>query len=95
MGELEISRGPAASDQPSSMVLVGPGAGDYGAFQPGAGIAMGFDDTKVVEARNFFRSIVESRPCGAGVVDAVRAAEVAEALVESAAARRWVDLPRA
>ncbi len=95
MGELEISRGSAASDLPASRVLVGPGAGDFAAFQPGAGIAMGFDDTKVVEARNFLRSIAESRPCGAGVVDAVRAAEAVEALVESASGRRWVDLPLA
>ena len=94
MGELEISRGSGGSDLPASRVLVGPGAGDFAAFQPGAGIAMGFDDTKVVEARNFLRSIADSRPWGAGVVDAVRAAETAEALVESAAVRRWVDLRR-
>ena len=94
MGELEISRGSVGADLPASRVLVGPGAGDFAAFQPGAGIAMGFDDTKVVEARNFLRSITESRPYGAGIVDAVRAAETAEALIESAAGRRWVDLPR-
>jgi predicted dehydrogenase len=94
MGELEVSRGAVGADLPASRVLVGPGAGDFAAFQPGAGIAMGFDDTKVVEARNFLRSITESRPYGAGIVDAVRAAETAEALIESAVGRRWVDLPR-
>jgi predicted dehydrogenase len=46
----------------------------------------------VVEARDLLRSIVEGRPCGAGVEDAVRAAEVVDALARSAAERRWVDL---
>ena len=93
MGELEVSRGPQAANLPVQRVLVGPGAGDFAAFQPGAGIAMGYDDTKVVEAHNFLRSISEAHPYGAGVLDAVRAAEVVEALVRSAAARQWVDLP--
>jgi predicted dehydrogenase len=92
MGELRVSRGGDAQDLPVETVLVGPGAGDFGAFQPGAGIAMGYDDLKVVEARDLLRSIVEGRPCGAGVEDAVRAAEVVDALARSAAERRWVDL---
>jgi predicted dehydrogenase len=93
MGELEVSRGPQAADLPVQRVLVGPGAGDYAAFQPGAGIAMGYDDTKVVEAHEFLRSIADARPYGANVVDAVRAAELVEALAHSSATRRWVDLP--
>lgn len=93
MGELEVSRGPQAADLPVQRVLVGPGAGDFAAFQPGAGIAMGYDDTKVVEAHNFLRSISEARPYGADVLDAARAAEVVEALVRSATTHRWVDLP--
>jgi predicted dehydrogenase len=93
MGELEVSRGAEAADLPVQRVLVGPGAGEYAAFQPGAGIAMGYDDTKVVEAHAFLRSIAEARPHGAGVVDAVRAAELVEALATSSSTRRWVDLP--
>jgi predicted dehydrogenase len=75
-------------------VLVGPGAGDFAAFQPGAGIAMGYDDTKVVEAQAFLRSVADGRPYGAGVVDALRAAELVEALADSSSSRRWVELPR-
>jgi len=90
MGELRISQGDLYQDQPVTTVHVGPGAGDYAAFQPGAGIAMGFDDLKVVEAALFLRSIVEGRPHGAGVVDAVRAACVLDAMAESVSSGAWV-----
>ena len=36
MGELGVSRGTAYQDQPVSTVYVGPGDGEFGAFQPGA-----------------------------------------------------------
>ena len=54
-GELQVSAGDQYAGQPTSTVFSEPGDGEYAAFQPGAGIAMGYDDTKVVEARNFVR----------------------------------------
>lgn len=93
MGELAVSRGSDAQDQPVSTVLVGPGAGDLAAFQPGAGMAMGYDDLKVVEARDFLRSIAVGRSAGADVRDAVRAAVTVDALAASAAGGSWVDVP--
>src|SRR3954470_20659264 len=56
-GELQVSTGDHYAGQPTSTVFSEPGDGEYAAFQPGAGIAMGYDDTKVVEARNFVRAI--------------------------------------
>ena len=56
-GELQVSSGDQYAGQPTSTVFSEPGDGEYAAFQPGAGIAMGYDDTKVVEARNFVRAI--------------------------------------
>jgi predicted dehydrogenase len=93
MGELRVSRGDLYQDQPVSTVHVGPGAGAYAAFQPGAGIAMSYDDLKVVECADFLRSIADGRTHGAGIDDAVRAALVLEAMAESAATRTWVDVP--
>ena len=93
MGELQVSRGPAPQDQPVSTVLVGPGAGDYAAFQPGAANAMGFDDLKVVEARDALASVARGRALGAGPADAVRAAVVLDALVASASSGCRVDVP--
>ena len=93
MGELGVSRGDSYQDQPVSTVLVGPGAGAYAAFQPGAGIAMGYDDLKVVECADFLRSVVDGRPHGTRIEDAVSAALALEAMAESAATRSWVDVP--
>jgi predicted dehydrogenase len=93
MGELAVGRGGTAQDQPVSTVFVGPGDGSLGAFQPGAGMAMGYDDLKVIEARDFLRSIAEGRSSGTELADAVRAAVTLDALVASAADRRWVDVP--
>jgi predicted dehydrogenase len=93
MGELGVSRGGAFQDQPVCAVHVGPGAGEFGAFQPGAGIAMSYDDLKVIEAHEFLRSIAEDAPYGADLHDAVRCATVLEAIATARATGAWVDVP--
>jgi predicted dehydrogenase len=92
MGELQVGRGGSPQDQPVSAVQVGPGAGEYASFQPGAGISMSYDDLKVIEAALFLRSITEGRPYGASLGDAVRCAEVLEAMSDSASSGSWVDV---
>ncbi|WP_433186261.1 Gfo/Idh/MocA family protein [Actinoallomurus sp. CA-150999] len=93
MGELGVSRGTDYQDQPVGTVHVGPGDGEYAAFQPGAGISMGYDDLKVIEAYRFLRSIAERTPYGATLEDAVRAAVVLDAMTRSARTGTWVSLP--
>jgi predicted dehydrogenase len=56
---------------------------------------MGYDDLKVVEAREFLRSIAEGRPFGASLHDAVRAAVTLDALAASADGASWVEVPDA
>ncbi|MFE0252764.1 Gfo/Idh/MocA family protein [Streptomyces sp. NPDC059010] len=92
MNELGVSRGTTYQDQPVSTVHVGPGAGEFGAFQPGAANAMGYDDLKVIEAYRFLRSIAEATPHGATVQDAVHSAAVLEAMVRSAEGGAWVSV---
>ncbi|MFE1463452.1 Gfo/Idh/MocA family protein [Streptomyces nigra] len=92
MGELRVSRGTAYQDQPVATVHVGPGDGEFGAFQPGAANAMGYDDLKVVEAYRFLRSIAEDTPYGATLDDAVRSAAVLDAMVRSADSGSWVEV---
>ncbi|MFI1046463.1 Gfo/Idh/MocA family protein [Streptomyces griseoruber] len=92
MNELGVSRGTTYQDQPVSTVYVGPGAGEYGAFQPGAANGMGYDDLKVVEAYHFLRSIDEGTPYGTTLTDAVRSAAALEAMTRSAETGTWVDL---
>ncbi|MFD8914619.1 Gfo/Idh/MocA family protein [Streptomyces sp. NPDC059575] len=93
MNELRVSRGTTYQDQPVSTVYVGPGDGEFAAFQPGAANAMGYDDLKVIEAYRFLRSVAEGEPYGATLADAVRAAAALDAMAESAERRGWVDLP--
>jgi predicted dehydrogenase len=92
MGELGVSTGTAYQDQPVSTVFVGPGHGDYAAFQPGAAIAMSYDDLKVVEAYNFLRSVTEGTAHGATLDDAVRSVAALEAMTASAERGTWVSL---
>jgi predicted dehydrogenase len=92
MNELGVSRGTAYQDQPVSTVHVGPGHGEFAAFQPGAANAMGYDDLKVVEAHRFLRSIAEGVPYGATLADAVHSAAVLDAMARSAERRAWVEV---
>ncbi len=91
MNELRVSRGTEYQDQPVSTVYVGPGDGEFAAFQPGAANAMGYDDLKVVEAHRFLRSIAEGTPYGATLSDAVHSAAVLEAMSRSAERGTWVS----
>ncbi|MER6565456.1 Gfo/Idh/MocA family oxidoreductase [Streptomyces sp. NPDC001093] len=92
MGELAVSRGTTYQDQPFSTVYVGPGAGEYAAFQPGAANAMGYDDLKVIEAHRFLRSIAEGTAVGATLGDAVASAVALDAMARSAERGTWVHL---
>jgi len=93
MGELAVSVGESYQNQSVSVAYVGPGDGDFAAFQPGAGIPMSYDDLKVVEAALFLRSIAEAKAHGATIDDAVRAAVVLDAVTESVRTRAWVGVP--
>ncbi|MEV6118326.1 Gfo/Idh/MocA family oxidoreductase [Streptomyces sp. NPDC052109] len=92
MNELAVSRGTTYQDQPVSTVHVGPGAGEFAAFQPGAANAMGYDDLKVIEAYRFVRSVAEATPYGATLVDAVHSAAVLDAMTRAAREGRWTDV---
>lgn len=93
LNELAVSRGATYQDQPVSTVYVGPGDGEFAAFQPGAANAMGYDDLKVIEAYRFLRSVAEGRPYGTTLADAVHSAAVLDAMAVSAESGAWVSLP--
>lgn len=91
MGELGVSRGTAYQDQSVTTVFVGPGHGEYAAFQPGSANSMGYDDLKVIEAYHFLRSIEEGTAYGATLEDAVRSAAALDAMVRSAERGTWAS----
>jgi predicted dehydrogenase len=75
-------------------VLGNDGLGDYGRFQPGPGMAMGYDDLKVIEAARFLAAVlgVDAGPRPCTVADAHSAAEVVAATVCSTNTGSWVDV---
>ncbi|MGW2936508.1 Gfo/Idh/MocA family protein [Streptomyces sp. NPDC001156] len=91
MGELRVSRGTVYQDQPVSTLYVGPGHGEFAAFQPGAANAMGYDDLKVIEAYHFLRSVAEGTAYGPTLDDAVHSAAALDAMSRSAERRAWAS----
>ena len=91
-GELHVSKGTEYAGQPTTTVFSEPGDGEYSAFQPGAGIAMGYDDTKVIEARNFIKAISGQSQDIATLDDAVASAQALAAMVTSNESGKWVQL---
>lgn len=92
MGELRVCLDQEPTDAAYATRFVAPGDGELGAFQPGSGIAMSYDDLKVVEAHRLVRSIAEDVPHGATITDALQAARLVDAMATSARERRWVDV---
>jgi predicted dehydrogenase len=92
MGELQLCLDQDYQNASFVTRYVGPGDGEFARFQPASGIAMGYDDLKVVEAYRLVQSIATGKPHGATVEDALTAAEIIEAMAESARSRRWVTI---
>ncbi len=91
MGELRVCVDQDYQDATWETRLVRPGDGDVSAFQPGSGIAMSYDDLKVVECHLLAQSIHTGVPHGPTIDDAVVAAELVDAMVRSYEEKRWVQ----
>jgi predicted dehydrogenase len=92
MGELQLCLDQDYQNASFLTRYMAPEDGEFARFQPGSGIAMGYDDLKVVEAYRLVQSIATGEPQGATVEDALRAAEIIEAMAESARSRRWLTV---
>lgn len=90
--ELQLSVGDGFQNQPTSLYFGTPGDGEYSRFQPGAGIAMSYDDSKVIELARLIDAITTGNVRGATLDDAVQAAKANEAALESARTGQWVRL---
>jgi len=90
MGELRVCLEQDYQDATWETRLVRPGDGDLGAFQPGSGIAMSYDDLKVVECHLLAQSIHTGVAHGPTIDDGVVAAELVDAMVRSYDEKRWV-----
>jgi predicted dehydrogenase len=90
MNELERSQlAGDGGDEGYTTILAGPQHGDFAAFQPGAGVPMGYDDLRVIEARGFLAAVRDGEQRGPGVEDMVVCARVLEAIERSSESGAW------
>lgn len=68
------------------------GIGEFGRFQPSAGIPMGYDDLKVIEAERFLSSIADGRQREASIEEGIAVMEVIDAMDRSYDSRSWQDV---
>ena len=90
MNELERSQLPQdGGDEGYTTVLAGPGHGDFAAFQPGAGVPMGYDDLRVIEAAELLAAIRDGEQREPGVDEMLATARVLEAIERSSESGAW------
>ena len=84
-----------ASDEPHTgytTVLGGERFPPHGAFAPGSGIGIGFEDLMAIEDYEFLEAVAEGRRHEPGFDEALRYVEVQEALVRSWSSCTWEEV---
>jgi predicted dehydrogenase len=76
-------------DEGYATVLAGPQHPGFAHFQPGAGVPMGYDDLRVLEAANLLAAIRDSEQRTPGLAEMVATAHVLEAIMRSASTGAW------
>lgn len=92
MNELHVAIGRSGQHLGYQRVMVAPGFGDFGSFQPGAGTGMGYDDLKIIEAKKFLQAFLGEEAKNSNIHDAVAAARVNDAVEESVKTGQWVAI---
>ncbi len=90
--ELVVAAADSYQDVGTQRFFGTPGYGEYTRFQPGAGNAMGYDDSKVIELARLLGAIATGVDEGATLADALGAARANEAAIESARTGAWVSV---
>ncbi len=73
-------------------IVSGPEHPHFHWFQPGGGISLGYDDLKTLEAFQFLQSISKGRQHNPGVAEAMRVAEVQDAMCRSWESGTWANV---
>ncbi len=92
MNELEVCLPLPSGDRGYSTVYMSPNHPDFAHFQPGAGLPMGYNDLKVIEAFLFLESIVDGVQRAPGVEEMAAAARVLDAIARSCESRSWEEV---
>jgi hypothetical protein len=91
MNELQRFQLSDDGDEGYTTIQVGPSHPDFAAFQPGAGVPMGYDDLRVLEARNFLASVRDGEQREPGVEEMLATARVLCAIERSEVSRAWEE----
>ncbi len=90
MNELErFQLAEDGGDEGYMKVLAGPQHPGFAAFQPGAGVPMGYDDLRVLEAAHFLAAVRDGEQRRPGLDEMVATARVLEAIERSAESGAW------
>ena len=92
MNELVVFAGRGTAETGYVRVNANAQFGDFARFQPGAGIAMGYDDLKTIEAKKFLAAVAGGPQENSTIADAVAAAAFVAAVEASAVSGRWEQL---
>ena len=76
-------------DEGYTTIQVGPEHPGFAAFQPGAGVPMGYDDLRVLEAGHFLAAVRDGEQRAPGVEEMLATARVLAAIERSAASGAW------
>jgi predicted dehydrogenase len=89
MNELERFQLADSGDEGYMRVFAGPQHPGFAAFQPGAGVPMGYDDLRVLEAAEFLGAVRDGEQRGPGLEEMAAAARVLDAIERSARSGAW------
>jgi predicted dehydrogenase len=90
MNELErFQLAENGEDEGYMRVVAGAQHPDFAAFQPGAGVPMGYDDLRVLEARTFVAAVARGEQGAPGLAEMVATARVLDAIERSAQSGTW------
>lgn len=74
-------------------IYTGPAHPNGGALWPIPALGIGYGETKIIEAHDFFTAIVEGGTVSPNFADGYQIALIDDAIVESAEAGQWVGVP--
>ena len=93
MNELKVfSPDGSRTHNGSTRIVSGPEHGFHARFNPGAGVSLGYEDLKTIEAHQFLKSIADKRQGSPGLTEALRVAEVLAAIESSRDSERWQEV---
>ncbi len=91
MNEVKLYRADDPSqEQGFRTILIGPDHPPYGEFHPIAGLGLGYNDQKIIEAYELIEGIAADRPLYPDFRAGFETCRVIDAVLRSADERRWI-----